>query len=245
LKDVGGPDVALVNRQLAAHLAAGQMDLLVTATPGGIPMRVSVVGVVDTPGFPLDTPMMFLPMPETPPASISIVARGESISIARAALRNAVAAADPLVPVDRIDTLASVVERESGGLDRIVSVGGVVSLAAVLIAAAGIYSLMAYSVQRRTRELGIRMAIGASRPAILRLVCREALWVYGTGAGVGLTTGIGVATLMRAALFGLSALDPLAFWPVAVGLLVVTILASSAPALAATRIDPLASVRSD
>jgi len=113
------------------------------------------------------------------------------------------------------------------------------------MAAAGIYSLMAYSVQRRTRELGIRMAIGASRPAILRLVCRDAMWVYGTGAGVGLAIGMGVATLMRAALFGLSPLDPLAFWPVAVGLLVVTIVASSAPAFAATRIDPLASVRSN
>jgi len=130
LRDVGGLDVALVNRQLAAHLAAGQTDLLVTATSGGIPMRVSVVGVVDTPGFPPDAPMMFLPMPETPPASISIVARGESISMARAALRQAVGAVDPLVPVDRIDTLASVLERESGGLDRIVSVSSVVSLAA-------------------------------------------------------------------------------------------------------------------
>jgi predicted permease len=245
LSDDGGPDVALVNRQLAAHLAAGQTDLLVTATPGGVPMQVSVVGVVDTPGFQPDTPMLFLRMPGTPPASITIVTRGESVSVARAALRNAVVAVDPLVPVDRIDTLASVVERESGGFDRIVSVGSVVSLAALLIAAAGIYSLMAYSVQRRTRELGIRMAIGASRPAILRLVCREAMWVYAVGAGVGLMIGMGVATLMRAAFFGLSPLDPLTFWPIAVGLLVVTILASSAPALAATRIDPLASVRSD
>ena len=111
------------------------------------------------------------------------------------------------------------------------------------LAAVGIYGVMSHAVARRTREIGIRMALGASRREVLRLVVGRGLTVALGGAAVGLVGALALGRLMTAMLFGVSATDPITFLTVPLLLAVVALAATLVPGLRATRIEPLAAVR--
>jgi len=118
-------------------------------------------------------------------------------------------------------------------------------VAALVLAAVGIYGVMSYSVACRTSEIGIRVALGATRGDVLRLVVGEALAVAGAGAAVGLLAALGLSRLMSSLLYAVTASDPLTFAGVCLLLAGVALAASSVPALRATRIDPLVALRSE
>jgi predicted permease len=120
---------------------------------------------------------------------------------------------------------------------------GLFAAAALALAAVGIYGVVAFSVTRRTQEIGIRMTLGGQRGDVLRLVLGEGAGMAALGVGIGVAASMAITRLMSTLLFGISATDPLTFVGVAVLLSLVALLACYIPALRATRVDPLVALR--
>jgi ABC-type antimicrobial peptide transport system permease subunit len=122
---------------------------------------------------------------------------------------------------------------------------GVFASVALVLATIGIYGVMAYLVNQGTRELGIRIALGASQRNILSLVVRQGMALAFSGVAIGLAAAFLFTRLMRSLLFGVEATDPITFAGISLLLAMIAILASYIPAQRAARIDPLTSLRCD
>jgi ABC-type antimicrobial peptide transport system permease subunit len=121
----------------------------------------------------------------------------------------------------------------------------VFGLLALALAAVGLYGVKAYSVARRTREIGIRMALGAQRGDVQRMILREGTIMLATGVGLGLLLAVGTGRLLSGVLYQVSALDPLAFTIAPLVLAAAALLATWLPARRATRIDPMVALRTE
>jgi ABC-type antimicrobial peptide transport system permease subunit len=137
------------------------------------------------------------------------------------------------------EVLSSAVSRQSFNMVLLSIFAGV----ALMLAAIGIYGLMSYSVDQRTQEIGIRMALGADRGRMLRVVMREGMTLAVVGVGLGLLLAYGLTRLLASLLFGVKASDPLAFAVVAGILAIVGLIATYIPARRATAIDPAIALR--
>jgi putative ABC transport system permease protein len=124
-------------------------------------------------------------------------------------------------------------------------VAGSLGVVGLLLAAIGIYGVTSYSVNRRVREIGIRVALGADGRSVLRLILRQGVVLTLVGVGIGLAAGALVSQIVRSLLFGVSALDPVTFGGGAALFLVVAVAASYLPARRATRVDPMVALRAE
>ena len=160
-----------------------------------------------------------------------------------ASLRAVVREADAAMPVFRMRTMEAQVD-ESLFFDRMVAaLSAAFGLLATLLAAVGLYGVMSYTVLRRTREIGIRMALGAERGRVLWLVLREVAILAALGVGLGLPSALGLSRLIESQLYGLSPTDPLTLGLSTAVLLSVALLAGYLPASRATRVDPMTALR--
>jgi putative ABC transport system permease protein len=152
---------------------------------------------------------------------------------------------DPELPMSNINTMDEWIS-QSAARPRLNSVLlEIFSGIAMLIAAIGIYGVLSYSVSRQTQEIGVRVALGARRGHVLRVVMQEGMTMVFAGIFVGLAAAFGVSRLMASLLFGVEARDPLTFGSVAAILTAVAIAACWIPALRASRLDPVIALRGE
>ncbi len=168
-----------------------------------------------------------------------------SVADAAAALRNAVAKLDPLVPVTRVRSLNEVVAASVSAPRSLAILLLSFGALALLIGGVGVYSLIAYVVSWRTREIGIRMALGAMRWQIVSDIVKQSLILATAGSVAGLVTAALLTRFLRSFLFGISPLDPLTFCTVPIVMLLLAMFAASIPARRAASVDPMDTLRNE
>jgi putative ABC transport system permease protein len=237
--------VAIVNETLARR--AGFDVLGRKARLGANEVR-EIVGIVpDVRLYSLDgnvRPAIFVPYEQLPGPIFTLLARttGDPVSVA-GAVRREILAEDPTQAVSDVQTMEQVVS-DSLLLRRLsMSMLAVFAGLALLLAGVGIYGLTAYSVSRRTREIGLRIALGADRGDILRLVVGRGLAIGVAGVAIGIPGALGLARLMRGMLYGIGPSDPLVFAGVAALLVGIAAVASYVPARRAVRVDPVVALK--
>ncbi|HEU5323134.1 MAG TPA: FtsX-like permease family protein, partial [Methylomirabilota bacterium] len=189
---------------------------------------------------------VYVPHAQEPVQMVTVVARHDGDPAAMtAAMRRVVQAHDPDMPLYEVRTMEEHVRRALWESRIYVSLMSVFAALALAIAAIGIYGLMAYSVAQRTQEIGIRMALGAARRDVLRLVVGQALRMTVLGVGIGLAGAYAVTRLMAGLLTGVSPGDPPTFVGVTVILALSSMIAAWLPAERATRVDPMVALRSE
>ena len=206
---------------------------------------VGVVGHVKNYGVDQESRVeVYLPFDQSPAGGATLIVRAEKDPGALASgLREAVKAVDPEVPVYSLRTLAELMSDRTAERRLAVMLITVFAAVALLLAAVGIYGVMSYAVAQRTQEIGIRMALGAERRDILRMVLRHGSLMAVTGIALGVVAALGLARLITSLLFQVSATDPPTFSIVPVVLIAVALLACYIPARRATRVDPLVALR--
>ncbi len=208
---------------------------------------VTVVGVVgDVKLFSLDekpVPAVYLAyMSAWNPIQLVVRTQGDPAAAA-SLLRREVASIDPGIPVADLRTMEDLIDRTTSSRRFIMTLLAVFAGGAVFLAGVGLFGLLAFLVSQWTHDIGIRLALGARRPDILRLVVGRAMLLTSVGIGVGVVVSLALARTIRSLLFGVGARDPLTLATTVVLLVLVSLLACWIPARRAVRIDPLVALR--
>jgi predicted permease len=208
---------------------------------------VGVVGNVKTHSEGTsDDPEVYEPFLQRPVSSLSLMVRATSDPNSLAsAVRNAIAQMDAELPLARVMSMPDVIEHQRGGDPFFVRVLGSFALLALVLAAIGIYGLVAYSVGQRTREIGIRMALGAKSPDVLHLILWEGMKMTAIGVAVGLTLALPLPKIFDAMFYGLHLRETRLYFIVPMAIIVVAMLATYIPARRASSIDPMVGLRSN
>ena len=189
-------------------------------------------------------PYFYLPVAQTKFTGLYFIARTslDPLRLARP-FRAEVAAIDSRVPVLEVTSMKMLVKSTVYEQQVSATIVGSLGLAGLLLAAIGLYGVVSYTVAGRTREIGIRMALGAQRRDALTLILRQALGLASAGISVGLICAFYAARLLEGMLYGITTRDPITFGSVAVLMLLVTLGASVIPARRATKIEPVVALR--
>jgi len=187
---------------------------------------------------------MFFPDRQQPSRRMVVVARtaADPTSLI-SALRGAVSAMDKNLAVSNIITMEEITAQSIGQERFTLLLLGIFAALALLLSMAGIYGVMSYAVAQRTREIGVRMALGAEAGNVLRLVIGQGMLLALIGVGIGLAGSLALSRLMKTMLFGVSATDPLTFIGVGVLLALVALVACYVPARRASKVDPMIALR--
>jgi putative ABC transport system permease protein len=245
------PRVILVNQEFVhRHLQdqepiGKQIRLDVSGSASEWGEIVGVVGNVKTYSEgTADDPEAYELFTQRPVQSFSLMVRANSDPDGLAsALRGAVAQADAELPLARLMSMRTVIERQKGGDVIFTRILGAFAALALILSAIGIYGLIAYSVGHRTHEIGIRLALGANRLDVLRMVLWEGLKMTAMGGAIGLAMALPLPKLFDAMFFGLHFREPWLYFIVPVAILAVAMLATYIPARRATRVDPMVALR--
>src|SRR5206468_3004293 len=246
------PRVAIVNEQFAKHFWPNQDPIGKRLQTGDDKTWVQVVGLAKTSKYvfiaepPSD--FVYLPYRQTKPRQMILLARsiGDAAALA-APLREVVRGLDPNLPIFNVRTMEELYRmRAVSVFNVLVTIVAGMGAMGLGLAIVGLYGLVAYAASRRTREIGIRMAIGAERGTVLRLLLRQGLGLALTGLVVGLVASVGAGRLLIAAFpSGDNQRDLTALFLVVPIVLAVTFAASYIPALQASRINPINALRQE
>jgi putative ABC transport system permease protein len=248
---LSAPMVAIVSEEFARQAWPGQDPLGHRVKIDGPPDAwVTVVGVVpDVKQHSLNDPasaMIYQPMLQSPDIFNSVVARtrGDPDALG-SAVRAAIWSVDRDQPVWKVRSLESLVNRDIAPRSFALTLAGVFAVIAVVLAAIGVYGVMSYLLAQRTREVGIRMALGARESQVVRLVVRRGARVIAVAVIIGSVAALLAARLLRSQLYGVEAADPLTFLAVSVLLGAIALLATYIPARRAARVDPMIALRTE
>ncbi|MBZ5575748.1 MAG: ABC transporter permease [Acidobacteriia bacterium] len=247
----GRPNVAILNRTLARYLYGEENPVGRHVILGGDHKQVQIVAVVADSqyGDLRETPARFIYVPYeqggeefTRQAAFFVRVQGDESGI-MGAVESIAKQMDPNVPVQRLTSMSTLI-RDSVGTDRLLAMLALAfgALAATL-AAVGLYGTISYAVTRRTREYGIRIALGAEPASILGLVLREVSWMLAAGIVVGLPVSYALARLVESRLFGIRAHDPWVLLGAAALMAVVALAAGLIPGTRAMRIVPVRALK--
>ncbi len=215
----------------------------------GTPTRIEVVGVVGDSVYTGVTEsrswQVYVPFLESTDDAMGwfyVRTTGEPAAMLDA-MRTAVRGLDPAVPPLALRTLTTQVNRSVANQRLLTGLCVLFGALATALAMVGLYGVMAYTVTRRTRELGVRMALGAPSPRILWMILREALWLVGAGVACALPLSLFASRLLQSELYGASGLDPIALAAATLVLATVAVAAALVPSWKAARLDPLRALR--
>jgi len=179
-----------------------------------------------------------------PDMTYAVVAKGDPLAMAPA-VRKALAGLDPALPLDGVQTYTQFMHEKLTGMFYVAAMLGMDAVIALMLAAIGIFAVMANLVGERTREIGVRLAMGARREDVLRMILRRAAWLTGAGVCAGLVLAFGLARLVANLLFEVRPNDPAVFASITASIAAIAILASWMPAWRAARIDPIIALRDE
>jgi predicted permease len=247
---LGGPRVVLINEEAARQYFKGEDPIgkRVAVYQGGFDAGAEVVGIVgDVRYGTIDStarPDVYISYGQARIARMMLFVRttGEP-ELVTSAVRAAIRREAPLAPVYDVRSLADRVDAAGGQARFTALVLGLFAGVALALAVMGIYGVTSYGVAQRSRELGIRMALGAGRSSVTSLILREAVTLAGVGLAIGVVAALVVTRVLRAMLFEVSTTDPATYIGMAVLLGVAALLASWIPARRAARGDPTAALR--
>lgn len=241
---------AIINRTMAKTFWPDQEALGQTFELGGI-VPAQVIGIVgDVNEWGIREPVIpeaYWPLTGAfdeygRPMMITLKSQGNP-SLLSALLRNDVRAVDNSLAVFHVRTMAEVIAEATGGAHYRMLLFGFFGLLALTLAAVGVYGVMAYTVNQRTHEIGIRMALGAQKSDVLRMVVGQGLRLALIGVAAGLVGSIALTRLLSSLLYGVTPTDPLTFAIVAAILLAVALAACYIPARRAAKVDPMVALR--
>jgi predicted permease len=251
-EDATKPRVAIVNQSMAQRYFSGDNALGKMIRYDISEPLIEIVGVVaDIKEGPLDEatrPALYTPFAQGPERSFIVIVRtiGNDVSLP-VELNAAIHQIDPGLMTYAAETMDTrIANSQAAYLHRASAwlVGEFAALALIL-SVVGLYGVVAYSVARRTQEIGVRMALGARREAVLQMVLREAGWLIAAGIGAGVVCAVFAANLMRNLLFGVSSWDVATLASVAALLALPALLASYIPALRAASVNPIEALRAE
>jgi hypothetical protein len=245
------PKVAIVNESFVRRFLGGKDPMGAEFTASRVPLEV--VGIAQDAHYEslreAPSPMVYLPVAQDLSRwrRLALLVRfggtpGE-IGPLRSAIRAEVRRTSGTVRVTRIETLETLVDRSIVDERLAAEVSGLAGALALLLVSVGLFGAVAYRVTRRTRELGIRLALGARRAGIFHVVIKETMTLVLGGVAVGLPLALAGGTLISARLFGVGATDPATLVGAAGLMVAVALLASCVPAYRATRVDPVIALR--
>src|SRR5439155_22990105 len=216
---------------------------------GGSGTPIGIVGVAQTIKYrgttDRPTDFVYLPLTQHPVSRMVLLLRstGDPLELV-SPVKDVVRALDPNLPISEMRTYEDLYRYHAVEGPRIaIELVGTMGAVGLLLAIAGLYGLVAYNVSRRTREIGIRMAIGAGQSDVLCLVMSKGLVLVGTGTVIGLAMGFAVEQLMNSMLFNAGGVDIMAYLIVVPSMVLVTMLAAYVPARRASRIAPTQALR--
>jgi putative ABC transport system permease protein len=228
----------------------GQRFVYGTQPPSDEKQWVQIVGVVaHIQNYGLGNPtreQTYLPFTQSPPTVMGFTVRAERDAAAiMPSLRAALREVAPELPIYGARTMDDAFEANIATQRLTVILLGTFAALALLLAALGLYGVLSYSVNQRTREIGIRMALGAQAGAVVRLIVRHGIALAGLGLAIGLIVALGLARLLKSVLYEVSAFDPVSFGAVAAVLTIIGTIACLIPARRATKVDPIVALRAE
>ena len=244
------PHVALVNEALVRRYFKTDPPVGQRVTLGGRG-ELEIVGVVANAKYlslrEEDHPTIYinaLQMTDTGGLSLAIRAMGRPLALAPA-VRRELRTLAPTVPVGTPALLSVQVDRSIVNERLVTNLLGTFAGLALLLAAVGLYGVLGYAVTRRTSEIGVRLALGASRGSILWSVVRESWWLVVAGAVLGVPAALGLTRLLESLLYGITPTDPIVVAGSIACLFIVALTAAAVPAWRASRVDPMVALRQE
>ena len=242
------PQALIVSQATAKRFSADADPLGRTLHRLGDPTRqltaVGVVGDVRHTALARESPVIYYPSGRVPVMDVVVRTDGPPASILPL-VRQKVRELDAAMPIATVRTLDEWVSNNAAQPRLNAILLAVFAGVALLIAAIGIYGVLAYSVNQRTREIGLRMALGAPRGRVLRLIVREGMIVGAIGIGAGLAGALALSRVLASLVFDVPVRVPLTYAAVAMALSVVALAASVIPARKASQVDPMVALRYD
>jgi len=246
------PKVCIINEKLAQRFFAARSPIGLHIAQGAgtnVHPDIEIVGIVanskwDSPRSEV-VPFMYMPYSQHPRlGALTFYVRTErEPELMAATLRSAIKRLNSSLPVNNMRAITGQISDSMFNARLVATLSVSLALLAALMAALGLYGVLSYTVARRTREIGVRMALGGQRSDILRLVISQGLWLTLIGGVIGIFMALIGSQSVASLLYGINARDPVTFFAVSVLLATISGLASYLPARRATKVDPMVSLR--